>query len=481
MTAPAEKKPVEAQVALSELPPGEAAAPAPVKKKRPAAVDVGPEAASAPPPEAATEAASEAAKAAKKKNPVPVAATPIATAKASSTTAAAASEALAPAVAAPEPQSPGAAKALAAEVRRARSRRLLKRLAVFVGLPTVGAVAYYGFLATPQFESYSTFTIQSSETRPAFGMEGLLAGMASGAGHDALAVRDYALSRDMLALLDKQDGFISHFREPSRDWLSRLGASASFEDAFEYFGSKVYADYDQTSGAVTLRIRAFSPDKAQAFAKTVLASSEAMVNRLSERQRRDRTRYAEAELKLAEERLQSSRKAIVALQQKHKDFSPLQTAGAAIEIRTQLEAELAKARAELMQLKSYMNENAPQVRAANEKVKSLAAQAAGESRRLVDPKESGGLNASLIDFEAGMTEKEFAEKAYASALAALELARADADRQHRYLAVVAGPSKPDESTYPHRIRSIIAAFVLSFLLLGVVSLLGAAVREHARL
>jgi capsular polysaccharide transport system permease protein len=387
----------------------------------------------------------------------------------------------APVPAATEVPGPGAAKAHAAEVRRARSRRLLKRLAIFVIVPTLVAAAYYGLFATPQFESYSTFTVQSSEVRPTLGMEGLLAGIASGGGHDALAVRDYALSRDMLAQLDKEVGFIAHYRDPSRDFVSRLGASATFEDAYEYFGSKVYADYDQTSGAVTLRVRAFTPDKAQGFAKSVLAASEAMVNKLSERQRRDRTRTAEAELKLAEERLRTSRKAIVALQQKHKDFSPLQTAGAAIEIRTQLEGEMAKARAELMQLKSFMNDNAPQVMAANEKIKAIGAQIAGESRRLVDPKENNGLNASLVDFEAAMTEKEFAEKAYATALAALELARADADRQHRYLAVIAGPSKPDESTYPHRFRSVLAAFVLSFLLLGVVSLLGAAVREHARL
>lgn len=381
----------------------------------------------------------------------------------------------------PAAPSPGAARAHAAEVRRARSRKLLARLAVFVGVPTVTAGIYYGTVATPQFESYATFTVQSSEIRPTVGMEGLLAGITAGGGQDALAVRDYALSRDMLTLLDEKDGFIGHYQDKSRDWFSRLASDASFEDAYEYFGSKVYADYNQTSGAITLRVRAFAPDKAKAFADRVLTSSEEMVNRLSERQRRDRTRWAESELKLAEGRLQAARKALVEVQHKHKDFSPLQTAGAAIEIRTQLEAELAKARAELMQLKSYMNDNAPQVRAANEKVRALAAQAAGESRRLIDPKDKGGLTSSLLDFEAAASEKELAEKAYASSLAALELARADADRQHRYLAVVSGPSKPDESTYPHRIRSVVAAFVLSFLLLGVASLVGAAIREHARL
>jgi capsular polysaccharide transport system permease protein len=372
-----------------------------------------------------------------------------------------------------------ATRAHAKGLRQARGRRLARLLAIFVLLPTALAGMYYGLLATPQYESFSTFTVQSSELRPALGVEGLLNGM-TGSGHDSLAVRDYTLSRDMLSLLDKQHGFLKHYRDPRHDWLARLGADASFEDAYDYFGDKIDADYDQVSGSLSLRVRAFSPDKAQDLASGVLKASEEMVNKLSERQRRDRTRYAETELKLAEERLQKARRSIVSLQQAKKDLNPLETAGAALAIRTGLEGELARARAELMQLKSFMRADAPQVLSANEKVKSLSAQVAGESLRLVDPQKPG-LSATLADFEAAVTEKEFAEKAYAATLTALEMARADADRQHRYLAIIASPSRPDESTYPYRVRSVVAAFVLSFLLFGIVSLLAAAVREHARL
>jgi capsular polysaccharide transport system permease protein len=374
-------------------------------------------------------------------------------------------------------------KAHARKLRKARSRKLLRRLLVFVVLPTALASTYYGALASEQYESYSVFAVQSSELRPMLGMDGLLAGLAtaSGGAHDALAVRDYVLSRDMLARLDKDHGFIAHYKSPSADFFSRLENEASFEEAFEYFRHKVHADYDQISGAVTLHVRAFSADKAAELSRSILAYSEEMVNKLSERERKDRTTYAESDLKKAEERLTKARKDIVSLQQKHGDFSPMHTATASMEIRTQLEGELAKARAELMQLKSYMKDDAPQVLAANEKVRSLSAQVSGESKRLVDPGKAGGLNTSFADFEAATVEKEFAQKAYESALATLELARADADRQHRYLAIIATPSKPDESTYPHRIRSVLTAFLLSFLLLGVASLIGAAVKEHARL
>lgn len=376
----------------------------------------------------------------------------------------------------------GSTKAHARAVRRQRSRRLALRLTLFVALPTLLAAIYYGLIASPQFESHAVFTVQSSEMRPSLGVEGLLAGMVSGGGgHDALAVRDYVLSRDMLARLDKEHGCIAHYKNPSEDLLSRLRESASFEDAYEYFGHKVSADYEQSTGSISLRVRAFSSDKAVELSRTILAYSEEMVNKLSERERLDSTKYAESDVKKAEERLGRAREKIVELQQKHADFNPLQTAAAAMEVRTHLEGELAKARAELMQLKSFMKADAPQVLAAEEKVKSLSAQVSDESRRLVDPTKVKGLSASFAAFEAAMVEKEFSQKAYESALASLELARSNADRQHRYLAIIASPSRPDASTYPRRLRSVVSAFFLSFLLLGVVSLLGAAVREHARL
>ncbi len=383
----------------------------------------------------------------------------------------------------PERQHVSATMAHAKAVRRARSRRLAKRLALFVLLPTALATSYYAGWASDQYQSFALFKVQSSETRPSLGVDGILAGLASGSAssQDALAVRDYILSRDMLSRLDREHGFITHYKDQSADIISRLARDASFEDAYEYFGDKVYADYDQVSGAVTVRVRAFDANKAAQLSAAILAYSEEMVNKLSARERKDRTAYAEAEVKKAEERLTAARKAIVALQQKHEDFNPLQTASAAMTIRTQLEAELAKARAEMMQLKSYMMDDAPQVRAANEKVKSLSAQVVGESRRLVDPSKADGLNSSFADFEVAMVEKEFAQKAYESAMATLEMARADADRQHRYVAMIAAPSKPDESTYPYRVRSILAAFAVSFLLWGVASMLGAAVREHSRL
>lgn len=387
---------------------------------------------------------------------------------------------LAPAEPARAPAPPPAKTAK--ELRRARSRRLLASIAIFVLLPTLLGTVYYGLVATDQYESYTVFTVHSADTRPTFGVEALI-GSVGGVtqARDVLAVREYVLSRDMLARLDKERGFIAHYRSPWIDWWSRLSEDASFEEAYEYFVEKIHTEFDTNSSVLTVRVRAFSPEKAHEFARAVLTYGEEMVNKLSERERRDRTQYAEAEVAKAEERLARARQALLAIQQKHAEFNPLETAGAALSLRTQLEGELAKARAELMELRAFMQADAPRVKAAEERVKSIAAQVAAESRRMVDPRKQGGLTTSLPEFEAAMIEKEFAQKAYESAMTALEVARSEAARQHRYLATIASPSMPDESTYPRRVLAVVTVFVVSFLLLGVGALLTAAVREHARL
>jgi len=374
------------------------------------------------------------------------------------------------------------AKAQALALRKKRLQRLLKRLTIFVVVPTVIASVYFGVLASSQYESITSFSVQSSDARPMMGVEGLLAGLGTGGGrNDVLTVRDYVLSRDMLRRLDQEHGFIKHFKDQRKDWFSRLPAHAGFEEAYAFYLHHIYAEYDSASGSITVKVRAFDASTAQTLARSIVTYSEEMVNKLSDRERHDRTAYAESDVKRAEARLTDARKRLVELQKAHADFSPLQTATSTMEIRTKIEGELAKARAELMQKKAYMQDDAPQVLAAEAVVNSLSVQVSNENRRLVDPGKPEGLGTSLADFEAAMVEKEFSQKAYQAAMTNLELARGDADRQHRYLAIVATPSSPDEATYPHRQRSILTAFLLSFLLMGVGSLVSAAIREHARL
>ena len=45
---------------------------------------------------------------------------------------------------------------------------------------------------------------------------------------------------------------------------------------------------------------------------------------------------------------------------------------------------------------------------------------------------------------------------------------------------IAEPSEPDESTYPRRAMAVLTVFLVSLVIMGIGTLLVAAVREHAR-
>ncbi|MBN1607769.1 MAG: hypothetical protein JW940_14120 [Polyangiaceae bacterium] len=398
---------------------------------------------------------------------------------------------LKPAPSAPRPAVPApsaandvgkSSKDLIRELRRQRGRRLVVRLLLCVVLPTVLGAIYYGFIASPQYESTTLFTINSAEQQQSVAFMTSMLGALSGspATHDTLAARDYVLSRDMLKLLDAKYHLIAHYKDRSRDWWSRLAADGSFEDAYEYYQKMVSAEHDSTTGSLTLRVRAFGAKEAHELAVSMLDLAEAQINELTDRERKDQIRFAEGQVTTMEGRLAKARQALLALQQRHGEMSPQHTAEAALGIRTAIQGEIARARAELAQARAFMNPTAPQVISLTERVKALEAQAAQQNARLVNPKRNSGIAESIGEFEAAAMEKEFAQKAYESARATLELARADALRQHRYLVRISQPSLPDESTFPRRGLGVLTIGLASFLLWGIGLLLVAAVREHAQ-
>lgn len=360
---------------------------------------------------------------------------------------------------------------------------LVRKLLFWVVLPTSLAVAYFGFVATDMYQSESKYTIQGADMRSAGSLDSLIGALSVGGGnneYDARAVREYILSRDVLRRLESEEGFISHHQDKAIDWVARIPADATFEDAYGYFGNLVDIGYDSQSGVSTLTVLASSAADAQRFAHAILRYAEQTVNELSERARLDRMEFARREVEAGEYRLAKARQAILELQREGEEIDPVESATAVFNIRSQLDGELSKARAELSQLESFMQPEAHQVQALRQKISSLEEQIRNENLKLVNT-QSQSLSASIARFEPLVLEKEFAGKAYESALASLEVARTEAAQQHRYLATIVTPSAPDEATHPKRVLGALTVFVLALVAFGVLSLLIAAAREHAKL
>lgn len=367
----------------------------------------------------------------------------------------------------------------AKQLRRMRARRLTVRLLLGVGIPTLLSVVYYGVLVEPQYESVATFTVQSADgAGPPSALQMLVSSVPGSASRDMMLVREYIQSRDMLEHLVKEHGFVEHYGNSDIAWFSRLDPEAPAEERYDYYRDHISVEHDETAGVLTLRIRAFSREKAHELGEAILAASEQMVNRLSERARTDRIELAQNELSRAEERLTNARRALRALQTERGELDPVQSATILFEVRSRLEAELAIARAELETMRATLQPNAPQVAAQRRRVAALQRQIDEQTGRLSGAG-TDDLGDTIASFEPLVIEKEFAQHAYQSALSSLELARVDATRQHRYLVRISGPSRPEDTSYPELWYAVLTVFVLSFALLGIGTLLVASIREHA--
>ena len=149
--------------------------------------------------------------------------------------------------------------------RKARAKRLQRLFRWWVGIPTLLAMLYYGLIASDYYQSEAKFSIQSVDRGAASSLESLLGALPGvGSDKDAMMVRDYILSRDVLARLDKEHAFLKHYQEAG-DWFSKLSDEATFEEAFDYYLTRVNVDFDIQSGVSTLQVRALNAEQAAEF------------------------------------------------------------------------------------------------------------------------------------------------------------------------------------------------------------------------
>jgi len=179
------------------------------------------------------------------------------------------------------------------ELRRRRGRALAIRYAVGVGLPTILSVVYYGCLATPQYESEAIFALQASS-------DPLAAPSGKGGSKDVKVLREYILSRDLSDLLAHEQGLAEHYAQANADRWVRLPAGASLDEVHAYFLGKLRVTHDSASNVLKVRVRAFSPEKAQAFAQAIVSASEAKVRDISAKAQENLIRVAQDRLARAE-------------------------------------------------------------------------------------------------------------------------------------------------------------------------------------
>ena len=363
--------------------------------------------------------------------------------------------------------------------RRRRSiRMLILRLCMFVLLPTLVSGYYWFFIATPMYATTSEFVIQQADGQSG-GMGGLLSGTGLATSQDSITVQSYLQSREAMLRLNEDLGFKAHFSDPEIDWVRRLPANASNEDAYATFRKHVKVGYDPTEGIVRMEVSAADPALSAAFSKALIGYAEEQVDNLTQRLREDqmvgaREAFAEAEAKMV-----AAQRRVLELQEKLGVLDPVSETSSVMGQVSNFEIQLGEKRLQLRQLLDNPQPNQARVSGVEGDIARLESLIA-DLRAQLTTRVSGVESLAQVSSQLRMAEVDLETRTLMmqETLNSLESSRAEANRQVRYLSLGVNPVPPDEASYPRALENTALALLVFSGIYLLVSLTVSILREQ---
>lgn len=349
--------------------------------------------------------------------------------------------------------------------------------AITVMMPTVVAILYYGLIASDVYVSQSKFVVKSPYHSQS---TSLLSQMMSGAGTgstDSYAVVQYLQSRDALKVLN-QDNYIKKNYSLSGDWISRY--HTGFDDNLEslwryYIRNVINPSLDDENSIITLEVNAFDPRVAYQINAKSLSIGESLVNKMNERASRDALAFAEGEVKKAKIQSESAAMALARYRSRQDIFDPNKQSLIQLQQIAGLQEKLLVAQTNLAEL-TQLSPFSGQIGVITKSVGILKKQIA-DYQRSVSGRE-GSLSDKAAEYARLELDAEFSAKLLGNSLAALQLARGQAEKQQVYLERLVEPNLPDKAIKPKKIRAVITTFLAGLMAWAILSLLLESIKEH---
>ncbi|WP_241017837.1 hypothetical protein [Burkholderia sp. Ac-20349] len=359
-----------------------------------------------------------------------------------------------------------------------RVKRINRLFALTVLAPTVISTLYYGLFASDIYISESRFVVRSAQQRPQTSVIGaLLSGSGfSRAQDDSYPVIDFIESRDALRELNANDYIRKAYSDG--DLISRFhsGIDNSFEALWRYYGKHIATvTLDATSGIGTLQTRAYRAEDAERINEDLLQMSERLVNRMNDRAAKDTVAFSQNQVEIAMSKAKDAATALATYRNSHTVFDPDHQSTMQLQQVSALQTRLFAAQTQLAQLELVSPQN-PQIPSLKTTISSLQEQINNVTGKVAGSKDS--LSQKATTYARLQLDSQFADRQLTSAMAALENAKAEAERKQLYLERLVQPNTPDVATEPKRLRGIATTFVLGFIVWATLSLLIASIREH---
>ena len=359
--------------------------------------------------------------------------------------------------------------------------RVHRAWCLIVLLPTLLVAVYFYVFAADQYESEAHFVVRTSDT-PSAAPSGLgqaltLVGGAS-SERDALLVADFLKSHDAVDALQSRIGLVDRFRRPEADMLSRLwSAYPPPERLQKYFDGKTSIDVSSETGITTLKVRSFRPIDSYQIIQAMVKLGEERVNTLNRRNYANAVAMSQRQLNDAEAGLERIQGRITSFRRDERDFNPQVTGTSRTTMVSELQGQLAVARAQESSMAAVLSPGSPQLVAARQRVAALSRQVSMETGKLSQG--PGNVAAGMGAYEDIKMRQEMAGKQLEVASAGLLRAQDEARRQQLFVVPVVDANMPVRALYPQSTKIVVTTFLALLLAYGIGWLILAGVREHA--
>jgi capsular polysaccharide transport system permease protein len=359
---------------------------------------------------------------------------------------------------------------------------LLLSFLLLVGGPAAGVGYYLYTYAIDQYASNVGFSVRKEEIGTAVEILGGITNLSGSSSSDTDILYEFIQSQEIVTRIDAALDLRSIYSVPEYDPVFTFDPSGSTEDLVDYWNRMIRISYDAGTGLIELRVLAFDPESAQAIAQAIFEECSRMINELSRIAREDATRYASEELEQAVERLKAAREALTSFRSRTQIVDPSADVQGQVGLLNTLQQQLAEALIESDLLSETARENDPRLAQTERRIEVIRNRIAEERQKFGAGGQSqpGGEDyATLVEeFERLSVDREFAEQAYIAALSSYDGARAEAQRQSRYLAAYVQPTLPDEAQYPQRLMLLGLATMFAFLAWAILGLIYYSIRDR---
>nr|WP_236845601.1 capsule biosynthesis protein [Campylobacter sp. P0085] len=341
-------------------------------------------------------------------------------------------------------------------------------------------IFYYTFIAADRYVSNVSLSVKSTDGGSPVSLSGIesLVGVASSSTEDIKLLQEYIKSFDMLQKLDEKINLRSLYEKQKLDLFFRIYSSTSKEGYLKYYRDRIHILFDDATGLLNVAVESFSPEDARMISAAILEESERFINEISHNIAREQLRFAQGELESAKQKYKDAKNELLAFQNEYGVFDPQSLAKTKAGFITEIELQISKKETELNTMRSYLNDNAPEIAALKAELRAHKEQLEKERRKVASNASQDKLNDVVAQFEALYLNLSFAEDVYKTAITAVETTRIEIGRKAKQVVVIQSPYVPDSAAYPNKMYNIITIFVILTLIFGVVRLVRAIIDEH---